>query len=88
VAAVYSIELKPAAARVPKKIKDQPTRRRIADAIDGLAAQPRPAGAKALQGMAGVLRPRIGDYRILYTVDDAVLIVLVVTVGHRRDVYR
>jgi mRNA interferase RelE/StbE len=38
--------------------------------------------------MPGVLRIRVGDYRILYTIDDQVLTVLVVTLGHRRDVYR
>ncbi len=71
-----------------KKIKDRAVLRRIAGAIDGLAANPRPPGAKALRGDSSILRIRIGDYRIFYTVEDAVLLVLVVRIGHRRDVYR
>lgn len=51
-----------------------------------LAQDPRPPGARALQGRPG-LRVRVGDYRILYTVDDDVLLVVVVRLGHRRDVY-
>ena len=62
--------------------------RRIVQAIDSLEDDPRPAGAVALHGGDGVLRIRVGDYRILYTVDDKVLTVLVVTIGHRREVYR
>jgi mRNA interferase RelE/StbE len=57
-------------------------------AIGGLAAEPRPAGAVALAGRPGVLRIRAGDYRILYEVRDDRLVVLVISVGHRRDIYR
>jgi mRNA interferase RelE/StbE len=51
-----------------------------------LAEDPRPPGARALQGRPG-LRVRVGDYRIIYTVEDDVLLVVVVRLGHRRDVY-
>jgi mRNA interferase RelE/StbE len=85
----YTVQLKPAAARDLKKIKDQTTLRRIAYAIDSLAVNPRPPGAQALQGEdASILRIRVGDYRILYTIEDKALLVLVIRVGHRRDVYR
>jgi len=60
---------------------------RIQAAISLLAIDPRPPGAKALQGRDG-LRVRVGDYRIIYSVHDDVLLVVVVTVGHRKDVYR
>ena len=83
-----TVYLKPAAERALKKIKDETSRRRIVRAIDGLAATPRPAGAVAIQGGEGLLRIRSGDFRILYTVQDEVLTVLVVNVGHRREVYR
>ncbi len=51
-----------------------------------LAQDPRPPGARALQGRPG-LRVRVSDYRIIYTVEDDVLLVVVVRLGHRRDVY-
>ncbi len=63
---------------------DRQVRKRVGAAIDGLAAQPRPRRAKALAGMTGVLRIRVGDYRILYEVHDGKL-VLVIDVGHRRQ---
>jgi len=66
---------------------DPQQRARVQAAISLLAVNPRPPGARALQGRDG-MRVRVGDYRILYTVHDDVLVVVVVTVGHRRDVYR
>ena len=81
----YTVVLKPAAERALKKIA-QPALRRIATAIDHLGTDPRPSGATALQGEPGLLRIRVGDYRIIYVVRDDVLTVLVITVGHRRDV--
>ena len=50
--------------------------------------QPRPNGAKKLVGGNGEWRVRTGDYRIVYEIDDQVLLVLVVAVGHRREIYR
>jgi mRNA interferase RelE/StbE len=81
----YRIELRPAAIRALKRI-DHQDRDRIRGAIALLGQDPRPPGAKALQGRDG-LRVRVGDYRIIYTVQDDVLLVVVVTLGHRRDVY-
>ena len=81
----YRIELRPAAARALRKLDPQ-VRHRIQGAIALLARDPRPPGARALQGRPG-LRVRVGDYRIIYTVDNDVLLVVVVRLGHRRDVY-
>lgn len=81
----YRIELRPAAVRALKKL-DPPIRARVQGAIALLAEDPRPPAARALRGRPG-LRVRVGDYRIIYTVADEVLLVVVVTVGHRRDVY-
>jgi len=81
----YRIELRPAAVRALRKLDPQ-VRRRVQGAIALLAQDPRPPGARALQGRPG-LRVRVGDYRIIYTVDDDVLLVVVVRLGHRRDVY-
>jgi mRNA interferase RelE/StbE len=81
----YRIELRPAAARALRKLDPQ-ARRRIQGAIALLADDPRPPAARALRGRPG-LRVRVGDHRIIYTVQDDVLLVVVVTLGHRRDVY-
>jgi len=61
---------------------------RIRAAIELLARNPRPPACIALAGEHGVYRIRIGDYRVLYEVIDDVLVVHVIAVGHRREVYR
>ncbi|WP_375499204.1 type II toxin-antitoxin system RelE/ParE family toxin [uncultured Jatrophihabitans sp.] len=81
----YRIELRPAAVRALRRLDPQ-VRRRIQGAIALLGQDPRPPGARALQGRPG-LRVRVGDYRIIYTVKDDVLLVVVVRLGRRRDVY-
>lgn len=81
----YRIELRPAAVRALEKL-DPPIHRRMQGAIALLAKDPRPPGARALRGRPG-FRVRVGDYRIVYAVHDDVLLVVVITVGHRRDVY-
>jgi len=82
----YRVEVSPAAARQLRRL-DQQARRRVQGAIELLADQPRPPGASKLVGGAGEWRVRTGDYRIIYEVNDQVLIVLVVSLGHRREVY-
>jgi len=82
----YRVELRPAAVRALKQI-DHQDRDRIRGAIALLTHDPRPPGARALQGRPG-LRVRVGDYRIIYTIDDGVLLIVVVALGHRRDVYQ
>jgi mRNA interferase RelE/StbE len=81
----YRIKVTPAAARALKRV-DHQHRDRIRGAIALLSQDPRPPGAKAVQGRPG-FRVRIGDYRIVYTIQDDVLLVVVVTLGHRRDVH-
>ncbi|AND15649.1 plasmid stabilization protein [Rathayibacter tritici] len=81
----YRINLRPAAVKALRGI-DQRDRKRIQGVIALLGEDPRPPGATALRGRPG-LRVRVGDYRILYTVDDGVLLVVVITLGHRRQVY-
>ena len=60
----------------------------VAHRIEALGSAPRPPGAEALKGGQGELRIRIGDWRIIYMVHDAELLVLVIKIGHRGDVYR
>ncbi len=83
----YEIQVSPAAARKLKKFDPQ-IRRRIQAAIELLADDPRPPAATQLVGGEGEWRVRTGDYRIIYEIVDQRLIVLVITIGHRRDVYR
>ena len=83
----YRIEVTPAAVRQLRKLDNQ-ARRRIQAAIELLANDPRPSGAKKLVGGDGEWRVRTGDYRIVYEVNDGVLLVLVIAVGHRREIYQ
>lgn len=84
--ASYRVLLKRSAAKELEALplKD---RRRVVRRIQGLADDPRPAGCEKLSGQ-DKYRLRQGDYRILYSVDDAGSNVTVVKIGHRRDVYR
>ncbi len=82
----YSIQWRPRARKAFLSL-DKPVRRRIGEAVDALAADPRPAAAKMITGAHGVLRIRVGDYRVLYTIDEGQLIVLVLDAGHRSEIY-
>jgi mRNA interferase RelE/StbE len=81
----YKIELKLSAAKELKSIQNQEAKRLI-NAIQSLSENPRPAGCKKLSGEEKY-RIREGNYRILYEISDKKLIVYVVKVGHRKDVY-
>lgn len=82
----YTVLIAPSARRDLKRIRGM-IRRRIAAAIDELAAEARPPGAGKLAGADDLYRVRVGDYRIVYQIQDERLIVLVVRVGHRKDIY-
>jgi len=81
----YRIEVRPAAVRALRKLDPQ-VRPRIQGAIALLAEDPRPPSSRPLRGRPGY-RIRVGDYRIIYSIEDDVLLVIVVALGHRRDVY-
>lgn len=83
----YTVELAPAAERTLRKL-DRPVYRRLAAALAALGHDPRPPGSTPLVGHPGALRHRVGDYRIVYRIQDQHLIVLVLDVGHRREIYR
>ena len=86
--AKYTVTILPGALRAIQSLS-RDLREQIRAKIDLLAEDPRPHGIKALQGgQKGYLRLRVGDYRVIYRVEDDRLIVLVVAVGHRREVYR
>ena len=84
---MYAVELLPSAARELSRLEAS-VQRRIGHAIDHLAEEPRPPGAAKLRGADAVWRLRVGDYRILYVIEDPRLLIVVVKIGHRREVYR
>jgi mRNA interferase RelE/StbE len=83
----YTVEFLPSAQRelaaLPKDVQ-----RRIANRIDPLREDPRPAGTRQLQGEDRFYRLRVGDYRVIYSIEGRRLVVVVVKIGHRREVYR
>jgi mRNA interferase RelE/StbE len=82
----YRIELRPAAVRSLRKL-DPGIRKRVQGAIALLADDPHPPSSTKLRGR-DAFRVRVGDYRIIYSVENDVLLVVVVALGHRRDVYK
>ncbi len=84
----FSLEIVRSAARELETIEPRAQRQRIVSRIRTLVAEPRPAGAQRLAGNALCFRIRQGDYRILYEIDDTNRRIVVVKIGHRRDVYR
>ena len=61
---------------------------RLARRIDSLASNPRPAGCKQLTGADDLYRIRSGRYRVVYSIEDRLITVTIIRVGHRRDIYR
>jgi mRNA interferase RelE/StbE len=61
---------------------------RVVGAIEELARVPRPSGCRKLKGQQDVYRIRVGRYRVIYAVEDRSIVVVVLRLGHRRDVYR
>jgi mRNA interferase RelE/StbE len=83
----YSILIKPSAVKEIESISSKRDRQGIVSLIEKLADNPRPAGCEKLSGQEKY-RVRKGRYRIVYSVEDKELIVFVVKVGDRKDVYR
>lgn len=83
----YRIEIKRSAAKEIRAIPRKKDRQRVVARIEALADDPRPPGCVKLSGW-DAYRIRQGVYRIVYTVADDTLVIEVVKVGHRRDVYR
>jgi|JFJP01.1.fsa_nt_gi mRNA interferase RelE/StbE len=83
----YEVQILPKAARQLKALSVE-VRQDITLTIQSLANEPRPIGVKKLSGEKDIYRVRVGNYRVLYQIVDKVLVVVVVSVGHRREVYR
>jgi mRNA interferase RelE/StbE len=83
----YRIEWRPAAAKALEGLP-RDLARRIYTRVSCLAEDPRPSGCEKLAGGHNEYRVRVGDYRIVYAVEDRAVLVLVLAIGHRREVYR
>jgi mRNA interferase RelE/StbE len=84
---MYKVEL----TREPEKFirrQNRKTQIQLTSALRKLASQPRPKQAKKLAGMDDLYRVRAGDYRIVYKIEDKKLLVLVVRVAHRKEIYK
>lgn len=84
--ASYNIEISRAARKVIEKLPKAHVKA-VTDAIRALGENPRPSGCTKLSGVPG-FRIRVGVYRVVYEIKDDVLVVVVIAVGHRKDVYR
>jgi len=85
--AKYRIEISATAERQLKKIRRE-DKVRILRSISLLASDPRPSGCRKMSGYDDIYRLRIGDYRVIYEVDGRRIIVVILKIGHRREVYR
>ena len=83
----YSVEISATAEKQLKKIsrKDQIS---VLKRMQELGKEPRPNRSRKLRGIENVYRVRVGSYRILYSIEDKHLIIIILKVGHRRDVYQ
>jgi mRNA interferase RelE/StbE len=84
----YTVEILRRAEKALRDLTDRKLYHRLRDTIDALALQPRPHGCTKLSGAKDIYRMRVGDHRIVYQVIDDRLLVLVVDIGHRREIYR
>lgn len=84
----HRVIVTPVPAKFLARLRDETLKRRLTAAMRTLESDPRPPGCVKLQGADELYRVRVGDYRIVYQVQDAILVVLVVQIGHRREIYR
>ena len=85
--AQYTVSFRRSAEKDLRKLAAT-VQRRVLRVVEGLASEPRPSGCRKLQGGEHAFRIRLGDYRVIYTIDDGVKIVAVEHIRHRREVYR
>ena len=83
----YTVQVQTTAARELAALP-RSAQARVRAKIDALAGDPRPPGCAKMAGEDDLYRIRVGDYRVIYAVHDDVLLVIVVRIGHRREVYR
>jgi mRNA interferase RelE/StbE len=82
----YSVEVKPPARKELEALPDN-VLARVVKSIEALGQAPRPTGCKKLKGYKDQWRLRVGDWRVVYIIDDAAKLVSVTRIAHRREVY-
>lgn len=84
----YTLLLDRSAAKYLSKLRDKNLKRRLEEAIKPLIHNPMPAGCKKLANTDCTYRIRVGDYRVIYDIEQEKITILVLAIGHRRDIYR
>lgn len=84
----YRLEIRPSVEKALRKIRDAKLQKRLDEAFSKLAENPRRMGAEKMAGFENRYRFRVGDYRVIYEIHDAVLLVLILVIGDRKEIYR
>jgi mRNA interferase RelE/StbE len=83
----YALEFTASASREFRAL-DRQVQRRVSEKVNALCEDPFPPGSKKLKAQADHFRIRVGDYRVVYRVDGKRVVIVIVRVGHRREIYR
>jgi len=84
----YTVRIAAPPTKFLEKLRDPSLLRRLTQSLRQLGENPRPTGCVKLAGPDALYRIRVGDYRIIYQIRDSELLILVVAIGHRREIYR
>ena len=84
----YRLEIRPSVEKTLRKIRDPQLQRRLDATFEKLSENPRRQGAEKMSGFDNRYRIRVGDFRIVYEIHDTVLLVLILAVGDRKEIYR
>jgi mRNA interferase RelE/StbE len=85
---VYRLVIKSSAAKELEAVGQKADRARLVVSIQELVEQPKPVGAEKLSGHIDLYRIRVGNYRVVYEIDNGQIVVTVIKVGHRKEIYR
>jgi mRNA interferase RelE/StbE len=83
----YLVEIRPSVEKTLRKIRDVQLQQRLDTTFEKLAKNPRRPGAEKMPGFENRYHFRVGDYRVVYEIHDAVLLVLILAVGDRKEIY-
>jgi mRNA interferase RelE/StbE len=84
----YRLQIKPSASKELESVGTKKDRQRLVNRINALATDPRPVGSEKLTDEENKYRLRQGSYRIIYSVDDRIRLIVITKIGHRKEVYR
>jgi mRNA interferase RelE/StbE len=87
-AIVYRLVIKSSAAKELEAVGQKADRARLVASIQSLAEQPKPLGVEKLSGHIDLYRIRVGNYRVVYEIDNGQIMLTVIKVGHRKEIYR